>query len=66
MLLVFYDSPVFLIKNGEDKEAHKCLELYHSKNRAAQRMPEIYAELERDKRNHAEGKNTLAAMLNYL
>jgi sugar porter (SP) family MFS transporter len=66
MLFVFYDSPVFLIKNGEDKEAYKCLELYHSSHRAQQRLPEIYAELERDKRNHAEGKTTLAAMLNYI
>uniref|UniRef100_A0AC34F7S7 Major facilitator superfamily (MFS) profile domain-containing protein n=1 Tax=Panagrolaimus sp. ES5 TaxID=591445 RepID=A0AC34F7S7_9BILA len=66
MLFFFYDSPVYLIKNGEDKQAYKCLELYHTTNRAQQRMPEIYAELERDKRNHAEGKTTLAAMFNYI
>ncbi|KAE9550205.1 hypothetical protein FO519_006592 [Halicephalobus sp. NKZ332] len=56
MFFVFYDSPVYLIKKGEDKKAHKCLELYHSKPDVDQRIPEIYSELEKNER---KGKVTL-------
>uniref|UniRef100_A0A7E4UZJ2 MFS domain-containing protein n=1 Tax=Panagrellus redivivus TaxID=6233 RepID=A0A7E4UZJ2_PANRE len=62
MALVFYDSPVYLLKKGDEKGAHKCLELYHSKTRASQRVPELYAELEKYKQRKDAGDTSFSAM----